>query len=260
LYIGYYQEDRINNPEGPTVGVILFSVPSAGGAFSGQMPFSYAGCSDGIDTGAISGTRSDDALSGSWQGTMDGQRVGGAFSAGYTATGDRFDGSFTNAQGKIAISVGACHYFVAAQGRFTAYGATTSDPAAFQLSVTDSTTPTFSWPALPAVGGYQLRLFDRACLETTPAAQGCFLGELGTNQTAVEYTPAAGVGAQPLEIGKTYLAVVTAQRADGGFVGFASLEFVPSTTPVAASSLSITRVPAIAPVVGSLVLDGTLHY
>lgn len=229
LYVGYYAEDAASNPEDPTVGALLFSLPQADGAFSGQMPFSYAGCTAGIDTGVISGTRSGDTISGSWSGVLDeSASVGGTLEASYDAALGGFSGSFTNAAGKQAVAVGNCSYYVAASGSFQVWNALTSQPASFALSVGAGTSPAFSWTSLGDGVVYTVRLFDDACVRATPGNVLCFLGEATTTALSAAY-PAAFAGASALQAGTAYLAIATGQDgSSGAFKGFASIGFTPS--------------------------------
>ncbi len=227
LYIGYYQEDATNNPEDPTLGALMFSVPGSSGAFAGQMPFSYAGCTAGVDLGVIRGSRSGASLAGTWSGSLDGTSVGGAFSGGYDAAADSFSGSYTNSAGKLRVAVGACAYFVAAGGSFKVYGSAASDPAGFTLAATATTTPTLSWTSRGAGVLYTARVFDHACLVADASNAACFLGEATTAGMSAAF-PATFPGASALTVGSRYLAVVTAQSGST-FAGFASALFTPAT-------------------------------
>lgn len=223
LYVGYYTEDAGNNPEDPTVGAVLLRLPAADGAFAGQMPFSYAGCVSGRDVGRITGSRSGSRHSGSWTGTMDGNAVGGAFNLVADAAGGSYSGRYTNAAGKQAIAVGACSYYVAAQGTVKLYPGDSSSPAGFALSVGSGLTPTLSWPSLGSGLRYTARLFDEACLQSHPSDAGCFEGEVTTSALGTLLDASFGLVA-----GTRYRVVVTAQQANGAFAGFATLTFVPA--------------------------------
>jgi hypothetical protein len=232
LYIGWYAEDPANNPEDPTIGALLLRVPAADGGFAGQMPFSFVGCSAGVDTGSVSGSRTGTALAGQWAGALDLVTVGGAFQGQYNATADTWAGSYTNAAGKVAVgSSGGCHYAVAPSGSFKLYGNATADPADFVLTAGSGTTPTLSWTARSGAAAYGVRVFDWACLQADVTQAACFLGEAYTSGTSISY-PAAFAGATALQAGREVLAIVTSQSASSAFLGFASARF----TPVASSS------------------------
>lgn len=223
LFVGYYVEDADNNPEDPTIGALLLRLPSVDGSFAGQMPFSYAGCAAGSDVGAISGSRVGSSFAGGWTGTMDGSAVGGSFDLAADASGGTYSGHYTNAAGKQAISVGACSYYVAKQGKVKLFPADSSSPAEFVISVRNGVTPTLSWPSLGSAVLYSVRVFDEACLQVRPSDAACFKGEVAT--TALNAVLDASWG---LTTGVRYRTVVTAQQVSGGFAGFATITFVPT--------------------------------
>ena len=232
--MGWFEEDPANNPEDPTVGALFFRVPAADGSFGGLMPFAYQGCSPGVDVGNIAGNRSADALAGHWQGTLDGQAVGGSWSANQAAAAGRFDGSFDNSGGKQPIVVGSCSYFMAAQGRLRVFDRPSSEPAGVALNFSDtSTTPSVGWQGVPAGATTALRVFDEACLEGSAASAACYLGGSFSTGTSLAY-PAGFAAAHSLAIGGRYLFVLTAQTAPtgpgAGIAAYASTRFTPTVT------------------------------
>ena len=78
LYVGYYQEDPITNPEDPTPGSIYLSLPAGDSAFSGSMFFTYVGCQS-ENLGTIAGTKAGPSLKGEWGGSVDGTAQKGSF-------------------------------------------------------------------------------------------------------------------------------------------------------------------------------------
>src|ERR1700730_1147535 len=78
LYVGYYQEDPVDNPEDPTIGAVYLNLPKAGGAFSGNMFFTYVGCQH-TNVGTITGNLAGAHLQGTWTGTVDGTAQNGSF-------------------------------------------------------------------------------------------------------------------------------------------------------------------------------------
>lgn len=232
LYIGYYAEDPTNNPEDPTIGALMFRVPGTDGPFVGQMPFSFVGCSAGIDTGSIQGERSGSQLDAQWAGVMDGTvPVGGSFSATYDPATDSYAGSYSNAGGKVAVSNGPCQYHIAADGSLRVWGSTTRQPSGFVAAATSSLTPTFTWSGLPSGTLATVRVFDAACVAADPGNATCFVGESVPTAAGTAIYPAAFPGASSLQIGTEYLALVTGQHpTTGSFVGFTSLRFTPTST------------------------------
>ena len=220
LYFGIAVEDRFNNPEDPTIGTVFMNLPVGDGAFQGQMPFTFVGCTEGADIGQASGQRIGNALTGNWSGTMDGSAVGGSFSATFNAASGSFIGTATNAAGKQPIRVGACNYHVAASLALQLYNQPVNQPGTFRITVGDGATPRLSWP--PAAAGplaYGLRVFDETCLQADIRSAACFLGEAYTAGQQLLFL--MNVGSTPglpaqLPAGRSYLLVLTGQDAGTG--------------------------------------------
>lgn len=233
LYVGYYVEDASNNPEDPTIGAVLMRLPATNGSFSGQMPFSYAGCVSGVDVGGISGSRTGSNYAGNWAGTMDGSAVGGSFDLTADTSGGTYSGTYTNAAGKQSISVGSCSYYVAARGTVKLYPSDTSTPTSFVLSAGTGLPPTLSWPSLGTGIRYSIKVFDETCLQNNPSNASCFKGETTTTSLSTILDASSGLVA-----GTRYRAVVTAQQSTGEFAGFATITFVPTSATGSSSSSS----------------------
>lgn len=226
LYIGYYVEDAATNPEDPTVGSILLSLPTADAAFAGLMPFSYVGCSGQADIGTVSGNRSAARISGSWTGTVDRIPVGGSYVGDYDVVRDIYTGTFANTGGKVRFGSGSCVGYVAPRGTWKAYSTTTNEPASFAARVGAGVTPTISWPSAGSAF-YVVRVFDEACLTAAPQNPACFKGETLTAALSLSY-PAQFPGATPMAAGGSYLVIVTAQQAaNQAFLGFSSVRHRP---------------------------------
>lgn len=226
IYLGYYTEDPGNNPEDPMTGSILVKFPSADGTFSGQMPFSYLGCTGSRSVGQISGGRSGNSVSGNWAGTVDGIAAGGAFSGIFDNAADAVGGAYANAGGKLPIASGACSYYVAALGTWKAFGSMTNVPATFVARATNSATPIVSWPNIGAGAIYSVRIFDESCLIGNPGMGACFVGEAVTTATTVSY-PLNFPGASSLSAQKSYLVLVTGAPPSGGLSGFSTFRLQP---------------------------------
>lgn len=226
LHFGYYREDAGNNPEDPIAGGLFVKIPAADAAFSGLMPFSYIGCTAGTDVGSVTGSRSGTSLSGNWSGTVDGVAVGGSFTGTYDPATDSFTGSWTNAAGKVRVTVGSCSYHVAALGTYKLHRSPTSDPPGFAINVSGGTSPTISWTSIGANALYFTRVFDEDCLNVNPSDAACFRGEAMTTRLAVAY-PAGFPGASALVSGVNYLVLVTGQDPSGTFLGFSISRYRP---------------------------------
>jgi len=229
LYVGYYTEDPVNNPEDPTVGSLLLAIPNPfdNTTFAGLMPFSYTGCLAGADIGTISGTRSKSSISGNWTGTVDNVSVGGSYAGTYDAATDSFSGSYTNAAGKVRFGNNTCGGFIAGVGTWKVFGTTTNQPASFIATVTSGTAPRFSWPSLGSETVYGIRVFDEDCLTANVSSATCFKGETLTSGLTAQY-PLEFPGASALVAGGHYLALVAGQSTTtGALLGFSSLRFSP---------------------------------
>jgi hypothetical protein len=222
IYIGYYAEDAGNNPEDPTIGSLLVRLPSGDGGFAGQMPFTYLGCTGSRSIGLITGSRSSGSLAGSWGGPVDGTMVGGTFAGSADVLTDIIAGTYTNASGKLRISVGLCHYYVAAFGTWKAFGSLTSLPPSFVAQATAGAMPIMAWPSLGSGTVYAVRVFDENCLKTNPSAEACFMGEAFTLDLTAHY-PLSFPGATALAVDGSYLILVTGATASGDFLGFSSV-------------------------------------
>lgn len=223
LYVGYYLEDPVNNPEDPTPGTMILRLPPDAGAFEGQMPFSYVGCMGGADIGTVNGTRSAAGLAGSWTGTVDSVAVGGDYNGSYEAAHDEFSGTYKNSGGKVHVEAGSCHHDIAALGTWKLFGAgTTNTPSDFVVSSSGSTTPTWSWRSMGSTVFYLVRVFDQDCLNASVTSAECMMGEAETAGTQVAY-PSAFPGAKSLVAGTSYLIAVHAVNAgDRQQVGFST--------------------------------------
>lgn len=210
LYVGYYLEDPVNNPEDPEPGTLVAYLPAGDGNFQGLMPFSYAGCRDGIDVGVINGTRRGNTLDGQWAGSVDGVPVGGDYDGSYDALADQFSGTYTNSAGKVPVTgPGDCSYHVAAYGSWRLYGGTVATPSNFIAGSTGGTSPTWSWPSLGGTVFYLVRVLDEGCLLAGVANGNCLVGEGQTLLTRIAY-PAEFDGASPLTAGRRYIVAVHA--------------------------------------------------
>jgi hypothetical protein len=139
LYVGYYAEDPVNNPEDPTLGVLHLALPANDAAFSGAMFFTYVGCQSS-NVGTISGNRSGNTLSGNWSGTIDGLAQSGNYGGTYNANSGVFSGTYTVAGGKQARDLSPCiSYFIAANGTWELLPVGRSVPDNFDIDVSGTT-------------------------------------------------------------------------------------------------------------------------
>lgn len=222
LYVGYYLEDPLNNPEDPMPGTLIVNLPSGPGTYSGQMPFSYVGCASGADVGTITGQRTDTDMTGQWTGVVDNVPAGGAYVGRYDNALDQFSGTYTNSGGKVHVTgPHDCAYDIASQGTWQLYGGTVTTPASFVVSSSGGVTPTWSWPSLGGTVFYLVRVFDEKCLAATVTSAECMMGEGRTMLNHIAY-PADFPSAKSLKDGGQYLVAVHAIDLAAGWkqVGF----------------------------------------
>jgi hypothetical protein len=116
LYLGYYLEDAINNPEDPTPGALLLRLPKTDAAFAGALYFTFVGCQT-ESWGEIEGRLERGTLRGNWSGAVDGSPQRGSFSGELDPQTGMFSGVFDNSQGKQFREIPDCiSYHIAARG------------------------------------------------------------------------------------------------------------------------------------------------
>ena len=168
IYLGYYAEDPLDNPEDPVGGFISAILPESG-VFNADFLFSYLGCNGGIDSGQASGKRTQESLSGSWSGTADGARVTGKMTASHS--GNSFSGTYSVDGGKKRIGPfdSGCSYYIAGHGRFhlSAIGNNVAteggNTSHIQFTCTDIRGST----------GYAWAVAESDCLSTTGSISSC---------------------------------------------------------------------------------------
>lgn len=117
VYHGAYFEDPALNPEDPTFGSISMVLPTDGGAFSGEMSFTFVGCQT-QNIGRIEGSKTHNKLSGTWSGKVDQTNQSGKF-GGTVQPGGFIAGDFTVDAGKQFNRVAGCiEYYIAPKGTF----------------------------------------------------------------------------------------------------------------------------------------------
>jgi hypothetical protein len=148
LYVGYYQEDPLTNPEDPTPGSIYLSLPAGDSAFSGSMFFTYVGCQS-ENLGTIAGTKAGPSLKGQWGGSVDGTAQKGPFEGAWSAAVGGYAGTYDVAGGKQHIAIPDCiEYFIAPRGTWELLPVGAHVPEPFGISVSGNTV---SWTPPPGV-------------------------------------------------------------------------------------------------------------
>ncbi len=158
LYVGYYLEDPLNNPEDPVPGSLFLNLPTDDGAFAGEMFFTYVGCQS-QNIGTVAGMRLGTSLSGDWTGTVDGTSQSGSFSGSLQAP-STYTGQYTVDGGKQLIEVEDCTtYYIAAFGRWVLTSIDQPSPDDQLLSYADGRV---SWDTLQDAIAVQCQLVDIA--------------------------------------------------------------------------------------------------
>lgn len=116
LYLGYYFEDPVNNPEDPTPGALLLRLPKTDSAFAGSLYFTFVGCQS-ESWGQIEGRLDHGELQGRWSGPVDGVPQRGSFRGEFDQATGQYAGTFDNAGGKQFREIPDCtSYYIAARG------------------------------------------------------------------------------------------------------------------------------------------------
>lgn len=216
IYIGYYQEDPLTNPEDPTMGSVYLNLPASDSRFSGSMYFTYVGCQNN-NVGTISGVKKTGSLNGNWTGTLDGTNQKGSFDGTYSSAKNAYTGTFNVAGGKQHIDIPSCiSYFIAPKGTFELFAVGKSTPGSFSVSLSGNSV---SW-APP--GGVMMTLV----FVLDPAIASSGQGNATVWQTLVMGPQGtANLGGAKLVSGHAY--VIAVSTADSNFrrLSFASKPF-----------------------------------
>ncbi|NPC56658.1 CARDB domain-containing protein [Caenimonas soli] len=215
LYVGYYAEDPVTNPEDPTPGALYLQLPAGSTAFAGAMYFTFAGCQS-ANVGAISGTKTDTALDGTWSGTVDGSGQSGAYSGSFNANGGFFAGTYTVAGGKQFQDIPGCiQYFIAPGGTWEIAPVGTSVPSTFTLNGAGTRV---NWTSPAGAALTLLSVIDEAVAVTGSPNAAVYQTLIGAGAQLFDLSSVGG-----LVIGRTYVVTVTAMGGGGQRVGVASI-------------------------------------
>lgn len=216
LFVGYYQEDPIDNPEDPTVGGLYLNLPSSDGAFSGNMYFTYFGCQS-ENVGRASGVKTDQSLSGNWSGTIDGSPQSGAFNVTYGAAGAFYTGTYTNSGGKQFRDLSPCiRYTIASKGTWEMFAVGQNVPGTFQVNVVGTRA---SWTR-PTGASFTHVSFLDADVAATSSGGNAFKQQLFTSGSSVDLPTSSLIS------GRQYIVSVTITGVNRQLIAFGSKQFV----------------------------------
>lgn len=218
LYVGYYAEDTVANPEDPTIGGLFFSLPATNGNFAGAMFFTFASCQTS-NVGALSGTKDASGMIGAWSGVVDGILQSGSYGGAYGSALGAYLGTYTVSGGKQLISVPGCiQYYVSPHGTWEAMPVGSSVPSTFTLAVSGTSV---SW--INPVGTIITWV---SVIDAAEASAGI--------ATAVKYQTGSAGGAPTFNLGavsgltsgRTYVVTVTTATSNSQRTGVASVQVV----------------------------------
>jgi hypothetical protein len=216
LYVGYYQEDRTNDPDDPVPGAFSLNLPSGNASFSGSMFFTYVGCQTS-NVGTVSGTKSDAALSGQWSGTVDALAQSGAYTGSYQAATMSYSGTYTNVGGKQLRDLLPCiKYTIAANGVWEMFPIEAAAPEGFTVFVERGS---IRWSFTSGAAQTLVYLLDPVIAQTSgnPVLwQKIVTGSINSEDLPDTVT---------LQTGKEYVAVVGVGDASGQRSAFGSKRF-----------------------------------
>lgn len=227
FWFGAYQEDPLTNPEDPVPGFLYMKIPESG-SFDGELYFSFDGCTSGVDKGRASGTVADGNLDGSWSGNVDGRSVGGTY-AGQLVNAERYEGTYTNAGGKLEI---VCNeddsIFVAPNGTWNLQKLGNNE--ALNIMVDTSVDPiSVIWETTSnEVLFYNIVFTDAVCLEQNLDLELCLMWSAFSANNSFVYGESLidNVPAKPLIPGQSYLAAITCINQEGEATASSNIIFV----------------------------------
>lgn len=216
LYAGYYQEDPRTNPEDPTPGAFVLTLPDGDAAFNGAMFFTYVGCQNN-NVGKVKGAKKGVDLSGTWAGAIDGSAQSGPYSGKYDASAGHYKGVYAVAGGKQTRNVEGCiQYVIGANGSWEMFPVEQNQPAGFKLSLAARR---LSWDQLPQAALTLVYVIDPALARTGGANPVKF-------QTVLPGPGASySMAAAELEGGKEYVAAVLVSNDKAQRIAFGTRRF-----------------------------------
>lgn len=146
LYVGYYQEDPLTNPEDPTPGAFVLTLPKNDASFSGAMFFTFVGCQHS-NVGEVKGAKSGFDLSGTWAGNVDNSAQSGPYKGSYDPGTGSYKGVYSVSGGKQFKKIENCiQYYIGPKGTWEMFPVEQNQPASFKVAVSPSKV---SWNAVP---------------------------------------------------------------------------------------------------------------
>jgi hypothetical protein len=219
LYVGYYQEDPLTNPEDPTPGAFVLTLPENDASFGGAMFFTYVGCQHN-NVGDVKGTKAGYNLSGSWSGNVDNSMQSGPYKGTYDPGTGSYKGVYSVSGGKQFKKIENCiQYYIGPNGTWEMFPVEQNQPASFKVTVTPSKV---SWNVVPNAAMTLVYVID-------PAAAKAGTGNPVKFQTIVMgKTASLNVAAVPtvLTKGKEYIIATLVNDGKAKRIAFGTKRFV----------------------------------
>lgn len=217
LYVGYYQEDPLTNPEDPMPGAFVLNLPENDASFDGDMFFTYVGCQS-RNVGRVKGAKAGLGLSGTWSGMVDASAQSGPYKGTYDPAAGYYKGVYTNGAGKQFKNIQDCiQYYIAPKGTWEMFAVEQNQPATFKVDVTGAKA---SWASVPGAAMTLVYVLD-------PVAAKSGGGNPVKFQTIIPGKGASfDFAASGLNKGKEYIAVALVSNQGAARMAFASKRFV----------------------------------
>ncbi len=216
LYVGYYQEDPLGDPQGALPGAFVMTLPDNDAAFRGAMFFSVAGC-PGSMASAVRGVKAGNALSGSWSGDVDGNNRAGPWQGSYDKDAGVYQGLYGNADGlQRTANDGCISHYIAPHGNWEMFPALHAQPLDFHAGVVNGS---LRWTAMPGTALALVYFVDVGLAQAgmdNPIAHQVILKGAPTRFALADAA---------LVSGRDYIAVTVLSNSAARRVAFASSRF-----------------------------------
>jgi len=216
LYVGYYQEDPRTNPEDPTPGAFVLKLPEGDAPFDGAMFFTFVGCQHS-NVGKVKGTKSGNALKGTWAGNVDDSPQSGPYNGTYDPVAGFYKGVYFVSGGKQFKNIEGCiQYHIGPNGTWEMFKVGQNQPASFKVNVSGSSV---SWTAVPNGAMTLVYLLDPVVAQSGNGNPVVFQTLVPAQVTRFN------LAAARLTKGKEYIGVALINNQKSERVAFASKQF-----------------------------------
>ena len=217
LYVGYYLEDADTNPQDPTAGAFTLTLPDGNAGFAGSLFFTYIGCQSS-NVGRVSGSKTGNALSASFEGTVDGLPQSGRLNGSYDSTSGAYTGTYLVAGGLQRVRVPGCiDYFIGPNGTWALLPVGRSQPSSFSVQASAAQV---SWTPPPGASAALVAVIDQATATTGGA-------DANVAQRLVPASAATlSLTGLRLASGRSYVALVAVVDANTSRLAFGSTALV----------------------------------